>query len=401
MTSSLRSTDPSARIHVVDLWRGFALLGVCVVNFIHQNSLFLSPDQAAALPTASFDWKVNALSAIFLANKSHTIFTFLFGVSFGILFERAARSEADPTRILVRRMTILLFVGWAHLFLVFAGEELHVYAICGFLLLALRRVSTRTLVVLGVGLAVLPRLLYEERALFGFVDAATVPSAPLDDPAAMRATLESAPAWSLVALNARLAAHQLADVPLKLAYGAYFFGRMLLGYAFWRSGACRALLALPTRRLAALAGAAGTVALVLTLGVLADFGGARGTALHFAYNAVRQLDFLAMAAFYLLALALAVRNDSLQRFLRPLCALGRTSLTTYLTQSVLIVVLLSGPGLRLAGAVGVAAVTALALVVYVAQIAFSTAWLKHFDQGPAEWAWRRLTYGRPAPRRAQ
>jgi uncharacterized protein len=69
------------------------------------------------------------------------------------------------------------------------------------------------------------------------------------------------------------------------------------------------------------------------------------------------------------------------------------ALTNYLTQSVLYLVLLTGVGFGLYGEVGPAWCVALAFTIFAAQTAFSGWWLARYRFGPAEWAWRTLTYG--------
>jgi uncharacterized protein len=118
-----------------------------------------------------------------------------------------------------------------------------------------------------------------------------------------------------------------------------------------------------------------------------------GTAGHFAFNLMRHVQILTLSAFYLLALVAIGTSPTLQRFVRPLQQLGRMSLSNYLLQSVAMVLLLYGPGLRLAGDIGAAVTAGLAAAVYVAQIVFSTLWLKYRSIGPAEKFWRRLASG--------
>jgi uncharacterized protein len=35
----------------------------------------------------------------------------------------------------------------------------------------------------------------------------------------------------------------------------------------------------------------------------------------------------------------------------------------------------------------------IAVAIYATQVVFSNVYLRYFRQGPAEWVWRRLTYG--------
>jgi uncharacterized protein len=380
------------RIGVIDLWRGFALFGVAVVNFAHVNDDYLTAAAAEALATAGLDWRVERLMNLLLANKSNTLFTFLFGLGFAILMERGAEG-ANGEQVLRRRMVVLTLLGLTQLILLYHGDLLHVYGLCGLLLLVLRRFSDRVLFVLGVLLALFARLLYEEwnfvTALVPLADISlTAPDSALSPAAAYRLLHESS-ALQLVHANAAYAMDAMYDVPRKLVQATYFFGRMLIGFTFWRSGWCMRVIAAPRERILRWVLVAGIAGALLSASTFLD-SGRLGTLQHFLFNLMRHAQMLALSAFYLLALVAIGTSPTLQRFARPFQQLGRMSLTNYLLQSVAMVLLLYGPGLRLAGSIGTAATAGIAAAVYVAQVVFSTLWLRYRSIGPAEKFWRRL-----------
>jgi uncharacterized protein len=168
---------------------------------------------------------------------------------------------------------------------------------------------------------------------------------------------------------------------------------MLLGFAFWRSGLCMRVIAAPRERILRWVLITGIASALLTAATFLDSGRV-GTLQHFLFNLMRHLQILALSAFYLLALVAIGTSPALQRFARPFQQLGRMSLSNYLLQSVAMVLLLHGPGLRLAGDMGAATTAAIAAAVYVAQVVFSTLWLRYRSIGPAEKLWRRLAQPR-------
>jgi uncharacterized protein len=381
------------RIGVIDLWRGFALFGVAVVNFVHINDGYLTQAAAEALSTAGLDWRAEWLMNLLLANKSNTLFTFLFGLGFAILMERSEAEGARGAQVLRRRMVVLTLLGLTHLFLLYNGDLLHVYGLCGLLLLVLRRLPDRALFVLGVLLALFARLIYEEWSfvaeLLPLSDTTwTTPGGEISQHDQYQ-LLHQATALQLFQANAAQAMDAMYDVPRKLTQATYFFGRMLIGFAFWRSGLCLRVISAPRARILRWVAIVGVVSAVLTVLTFVEAGRV-GTAGHFAFNLMRHVQILTLSAFYLLALVAIGTAPSLQRYVRPFQQLGRMSLTNYLLQSVAMVLLLYGPGLRLAGDIGAATTAAIAAAVYVAQIIFSTLWLKHRSIGPAEKFWRRL-----------
>jgi uncharacterized protein len=387
------------RIGVIDLWRGFALFGVAVVNFCHVNDDYLTRAAAEALATAGLDWRIERLMNLLLANKSNTLFTFLFGLGFAILMERGAEG-ANGEQVLRRRMVVLMLIGLTQLVLLYHGDLLHVYGVCGLLLLVLRRFSDRVLFVCGVLLALFARLLYEEwdfvTAVVPLADISLTEPASALEPATAYRLLHDSSALQLVQANAAYAVDAMTNVPGKLVQATYFFGRMLIGFTFWRSGWCLRVITAPRERILRWVLVAGIAAALLTAATFMQ-PGRLGTLQHFLFNLMRHGQMLALSAFYLLALVAIGTSPTLQRFVRPFQQLGRMSLSNYLLQSVAMMLLLHGPGLRLAGSIGTATTAVIAAAVYAAQVAFSTLWLRYRSIGPAEKFWRRLASVRKSP----
>lgn len=71
---------------------------------------------------------------------------------------------------------------------------------------------------------------------------------------------------------------------------------------------------------------------------------------------------------------------------------GRTALTNYLGQSVVMSLLATSYGFGWFGDISRAALLGLAIVCFALQLVVSTWWLSHFRMGPLEWIWRCFTY---------
>jgi uncharacterized protein len=67
--------------------------------------------------------------------------------------------------------------------------------------------------------------------------------------------------------------------------------------------------------------------------------------------------------------------------------------TNYIVQSIILSFIFYGFGLALFGRLTIAQSLAIAVLIYVAQAAFSAWWLRRFRFGPIEWLWRSLMYG--------
>jgi uncharacterized protein len=97
---------------------------------------------------------------------------------------------------------------------------------------------------------------------------------------------------------------------------------------------------------------------------------------------------------YIAAISMAHDTPLGRRLLGALAPVGRMALTNYLTQSAVCVVLFYGIGFGLRVQFGHAAILAIAVVVFAAQLVWSPVWFIWFRQGPIERLWRRFTYGR-------
>ena len=99
---------------------------------------------------------VDVLVAGLIEFKAFTLFSFLFGVGVAIQCERATRRGVDVTRYLLRRFLILLAIGLCHLLLIWNGDILTLYAVCGLLIVPVLRLPAALLTVLGAAAIVLP-----------------------------------------------------------------------------------------------------------------------------------------------------------------------------------------------------------------------------------------------------
>ena len=150
MTKTASPTGAGGRIASLDVLRGFALLGILVMNI----QLFSMPSAAYQNPAAFGDLTginlgVWTFSHVFFSQKFLTLFSMLFGAGVCLFADRIEARGGRPAKWHYRRMGWLLAFGLAHAYLLWAGDILVTYAICGCLVYLLRRRGPRTLVVAG------------------------------------------------------------------------------------------------------------------------------------------------------------------------------------------------------------------------------------------------------------
>ncbi len=157
MTHLADSANPgpvhqAARVHAIYVLRGVALLGILVMNV----QLFAMPHAAYSNPTAYGDLEganlyVWLAGRMFADQKFMTIFSMLFGAGI-VLMAGRAESSGDARRVHYRRMRWLLVIGLLHAHLLWPGDILFLYAVCGMLVYPLHRQPPGRLLTLGAAL---------------------------------------------------------------------------------------------------------------------------------------------------------------------------------------------------------------------------------------------------------
>jgi len=149
------------RITALDTLRGFAVLGILVMNvqsFSMPLPAYLNPTAYGDLGGANgWVWR---LSHLFFDQKFMTIFSLLFGAGIFLFTTRAEAKGESPRRLHYRRMLWLLLFGLAHAYALWYGDILVSYALCGMLVYPFRRRSPATLLIVGVVLIALGSALW-------------------------------------------------------------------------------------------------------------------------------------------------------------------------------------------------------------------------------------------------
>ena len=127
------------RYVVLDALRGFAILGICLANF-PEFSLWTFSDSSTWTMT---DKVTRAIQTFLVDGKFYTLFSLLFGMGFSIQLENAGQK----TRTFYRRMIILFLIGLCHLFFLWSGDILMLYAAMGMLLPLFKRLSTKGILI--------------------------------------------------------------------------------------------------------------------------------------------------------------------------------------------------------------------------------------------------------------
>ncbi|GHA08977.1 hypothetical protein GCM10010329_34780 [Streptomyces spiroverticillatus] len=137
----------------MDALRGFALLGILMVNITYLASAYHGTgleDPGLGGPLSEV---VRRLVTVLFEAKFFLLFSFLFGYSFTLQIDSAERRGDRFAPRFLRRLTGLFVIGVIHAVILFPGDILTLYAVLGLILLALRRV--RPLNAVRIALALL------------------------------------------------------------------------------------------------------------------------------------------------------------------------------------------------------------------------------------------------------
>ena len=395
----------STRIDSIDVLRGFVLLGILLMNI----QLFAMPGAAYFNPTAYGDltganYYVWLGSRMFADQKFMTIFSMLFGAGIVLMTTRAER-QGESRRVHYRRMRWLAVIGLLHAHLLWDGDILFLYAICGMAVYPLRAKPPRTLIRIGVATMAVSSVLYfvsgssmpywPEEALAGFTSSTWQPTPAMIDQtlAAYRGGwIEQAPVRSAAALG--------FETLIMLFWGGWRAGGlMLVGMALYKMGVFNATCS--RRFYGAMIAAALLIGFPLeSYGVALDF--ASGWAVTWAFFHGEQFNYwpsVAVSLGYVGVVMLVCQSAALRPLTRPFAAVGQMALTNYLLHTVICTTIFYGHGLGYYGSVDRLGQIGVVVGVWVVQLVVSPLWLRRFRFGPAEWVWRSLTYGDRQPLR--
>ena len=167
MAPAAQPVAEKERIVSIDVLRGFALLGILPMNIQYFSMIaaaYFNPTAYGDLRGA--DYWVWFLSHVLADEKFMAIFSMLFGAGILLMTSRVESNGGKSAALHCRRMGWLILFGVAHAFLLWSGDILFSYGVCGLAVYWLRKL--RPLVLLGIGLlllAVAPAILTAEASL--------------------------------------------------------------------------------------------------------------------------------------------------------------------------------------------------------------------------------------------
>ena len=411
MEKQLTPVTSRERIEYMDLLRGIAIFGILVAN-ARWFSLY-TPGVHGLFVFPQIDKSVHFFQHVFIESKFYSIFSILFGWGIAIQIKRSKKADASTAGFMRRRLAFMLLLGGIHLFFIWEGDIVFLYGLVGFILVALRNYSNRTLFITGILILLSPILLYYLKMKWSWLN---FPSEHLYDLGEKMYRLNGWIDQDISRTNVLSESKSiltsirvtLADAPYRFAYLfavsriPKVLGAMLIGFVIGRTHLYSKMM---NHKQAVLKATITGLIVFLPLNyVLEGFLKNDQAYSNFQieglyYTIAYAFIVFPTAIIYMMALALMYEKTRMRKILKPVLPVGRTAFTNYVLQSVIGIIVFYGVGFGLAEQFGPLAWTMFAVLVFIFQVIMSNIWLNYFRFGPLEWIWRSLTYRKIQPLR--
>jgi uncharacterized protein len=414
----------------LDVLRGFALLGICLMNILFSG-----------LPLAA-NWnpKVSGGSAgpnlvaffiqyILFDGKMRGIFSMMFGAGSYYLITRGESRGAGikAAEIYYRRTLWLMLFGIVHAYLIWHGDILYPYALLGLVLFPLHSLRPRTLLITaGLLIVVMTGTsirdgsqLQKTYKLALEAEKAAAANKPLTDeqkeaqrsweeqrkyvnpsPEDLRKEIDQyrGSYFNLVAKRAEIVNHW-HSTPFYMN-GWDMLTMMLIGIAFAKTGVLAAKqsfrfygwmlalgygIGLPINAISA------------WLSYQQNFEPLQTVFTFSTY----QLGRVCVTLGHTALLLLICKAGAARWLTGRLAAVGQMAFSNYITHSLIYGFVFYGYGLGLFNKLQRYQLYFVVLAMWVFSLLISPLWLRHFAYGPLEWCWRSLTYWKRQPMRAE
>ncbi len=424
-TGPVRAED---RISSLDTLRGFALLGILLMNIVGFGLAAAYDDPTNSGGATGINLWTWIVMHILAEGKMRCLFSMIFGAGIILLTSRADRrtdglSSAD---IYYRRNLWLLGAGILHAFLLWSGEILYPYALCALALYPFRRMAAKPLLIIGAALIVITSacnfyvsidtadLITEGKAAVELKKSGTTLSE--DQEASLRK-------WEDLRKQYKPTTEEVEKINKKwrgtiidvlkvrgervwrghnFAYYHYWnldiFSMMLIGMALFKLDVFSANRSMTFYASMSAIGYGVGISLnsyTAYTRVASNFDILVNNYTSITYDIGR----LSVALAHVGVLILLVKSDTLRWLTRSLGAVGQMALSNYLTHSIICSTIFCGYGFAMFGRLERHQLYYIVFSIWIFQLIISPIWLRHFYFGPAEWAWRSLTYWQKQPMR--
>jgi len=396
----------SERILPLDALRGLGVLGILVMNiqsFSAISAAYINP--TALRPLAGTDFWVWLIAELTADEKFMAIFSMLFGAGIVLLTSRIESRGIKPTPIFLRRSAWLTLFGLLHAYLLWSGDILFTYGVCGILVYPYRKLTPRRLLLIGLLVVAIGSAL---SVMTGWSMQFWAPQdAAAFEQRIWRPTPQQA-ASELAAYRSGWIGQMRARVPDALAgqtsvllfYSLWrAAGLMLVGMALYKSDVITASRSKRFYVQWLIAGAMIGFPLIL-YGVWRDIHA--GWNMRYSFFLGSQFNYwgsLGVSMAWISLVMLCCQTPATLPAMQRLARVGRMAFSNYILETLICTTIFYGHGFGLFELVDRLQGAAIVVAVWIAVFVFSQVWMRNFYFGPLEWLWRSLTYMEREPLR--
>ncbi|MEJ7830084.1 MAG: DUF418 domain-containing protein [Segetibacter sp.] len=427
-----RPVAKAERIQTIDVVRGFALLGILLMNIpgfgidnsVHYDVIYGRHNTA--------DYYTMAAIYSFFDGTMRGLFSMLFGAGM-VLFtmnKKEVEGGATVAEYYYRRLLWLVLFGLINAYvLLWWGDILFFYGLLGMLLYPFRKAAPKWLVLFGLACFAIGH--FKQQA--GYVEfrekRIEYVKAVAAEKARVKLTEKQKAAkaeWEEIEKNQKPDAERVNRNVSKMRSGyttvfAYFVDRnagfetwllyhglwdmismMFIGMALLRLGFFSDKLSTSTYGMALLIGYGVGIPIgwiFFSKGVANTNIGAYLDAYRVPHWALYDIRRVLLALGHASLIMLIYRSKIVPWFMKVMANVGQMAFTNYLVQSIICTLIFHGYGLDYYNRLKFHQLYYIVGGVWVLQMIYSYIWLRYFRFGPFEWLWRSLTYWKFQPMR--
>jgi uncharacterized protein len=415
------------RLTSVDTLRGVAVLGILAMNIYAYTLPYMAYENPTVMGGfTGLDRITWWITYMFFSFKMMPIFSMLFGAGLILMHERYKSRGVSFRKFWYKRILWLMFFGVVHGYLLWVGDILFLYSVCGLFLYLFRKKTVKKLFVAAsifYIIGFLPNL--AGGYYFGMIRDDILPEIKRKVEAGEEITaveLAHKKQWDetikhfnpsqedidkdIDAMKGGYPGIVRYRAPLYFAVSTYLMafggfwpamGLMLSGMAFMKLGVFSATR---SKRFYILLSVIGygvglPIAYISArMAIATDFSFVESMSMRGPLNS---LAGPMVAIGHVGIVMLVFRSGMLSGLLERLKAAGRMALSNYIAQTIICTTIFYGYGLGLYASFGRAILMLFVVGVWIVELIVSPIWLGRFRFGPLEWLWRTLTYGRRQP----
>lgn len=404
MNSKYKPINPGERLEIIDFLRGFALLGILMVNLPLMNAPFTTEMGDFVLWTDKVNTWAAGFIRFFFTGKFYVLFSLLFGIGFYFFMRKVDEGNKGLLGVFKFRLFWLLIFGVLHILFLWYGDILHLYAIIGFIMLLFRKKSNKTLIIWAIVLILIPIVVFSFLALF-LQFLMKVPDIAYEmnrvyakSHLAMKLLTEDALQTYSTGTFTEIFNQRLQEYGYIFNALIYFVPNILAMFLVGMVLARKAVfenISSNIKFFKKLLIISLPIAIVGNIIFLYSFSNISMTEINTSYILYMTGSGIggpAMTFVYISLIVMFFKSRMHLQIFKLFSKAGRMALTNYISHSVICSFLFYSYGFGLYGKVNILQGIIITILIFSAQLVWSHYWLKHYRFGPLEWLWRTLTY---------